>query len=50
MRPFSNNELEKATDGFKEELDRGSFGAVYKGSISEANTIVAIKRLEKIME
>ncbi|KAK4842812.1 hypothetical protein QYF36_000428 [Acer negundo] len=31
MRCFTYKELEEATDGFKEELGRGSFGIVYKG-------------------
>ncbi|XP_050241119.1 G-type lectin S-receptor-like serine/threonine-protein kinase LECRK1 [Quercus robur] len=50
LRSFSNSELEKATDDFKEELGRGSFGAVYKGTISEGNKAIAVKRLEKVVE
>jgi hypothetical protein len=30
---LSYKELQKATDGFKEELGRGAFGIVYKGAI-----------------
>jgi hypothetical protein len=30
LRLFSYNELRRATNGFKEELGKGSFGAVYK--------------------
>jgi hypothetical protein len=30
LRLFSYNELKRATNGFKEELGKGSFGAVYK--------------------
>ncbi|KAJ9703997.1 hypothetical protein PVL29_005328 [Vitis rotundifolia] len=50
LRSFSVDELEKATDGFKEELGRGHFGAVYKGAISEGNKVVAVKRLEVVEE
>jgi hypothetical protein len=50
LRPYSYNELEKATDGFKEELGKGSFGVVYKGTISGGNKTIAVKRLEKIVE
>ncbi|KAJ0098268.1 hypothetical protein Patl1_27789 [Pistacia atlantica] len=49
MRSFSYNELKKATKGFKEELGRGSFGAVYKGSFYKGEKLVAVKRLEKMM-
>jgi hypothetical protein len=50
LRSFSYNELEKATDGFKEVLGKGSFGLVYKGYVSEANKTIAVKRLEKVVE
>ena len=50
LRSFSYSELENATDDFKEELGRGSFGAVYKGSISGGNKTIAVKRLEKVVE
>ncbi|KAK9949923.1 hypothetical protein M0R45_005432 [Rubus argutus] len=51
LQSFSYTELEEATDGFKEELGRGSFGAVYKGTLSgSGNKIVAVKRLEKVVE
>ena len=46
-RSFTYSDLEKMTDGFKEELGKGSFGTVYKGIISNAQQIVAVKRLEK---
>ncbi|KAF6163642.1 hypothetical protein GIB67_036102 [Kingdonia uniflora] len=46
LRLFSYDDLEKATNGFKEELGRGSSGIVYKGVLLEVNKVVAIKRLE----
>ncbi|KAM3749792.1 hypothetical protein ACB098_05G212900 [Castanea mollissima] len=48
-RSFTYNDLEKMTDGFKEELGKGSFGTVYKGIISNVQQIVAVKRLEKLL-
>ena len=50
MRSFSYNELEQATDGFKEELGKGSFGVVYKGAMSGGNKTIAVKRLEKFVK
>ena len=50
LRSFSYNDLEKATDGFREELGRGPFGAVYKGTIAQGNQTIAVKRLEKVVE
>ncbi|VVA39364.1 PREDICTED: G-type lectin S-receptor [Prunus dulcis] len=50
LQSFSYTELENATHGFKEELGRGTFGAVYKGTLSPSNKIVAVKRLEKVVE
>ncbi|KAL6227917.1 hypothetical protein ACLB2K_001871 [Fragaria x ananassa] len=52
LQSFSYIELERATDGFKEELGRGTFGAVYKGTLSgtASNKTVAVKRLEKVVE
>ncbi|KAJ6366350.1 hypothetical protein OIU77_002852 [Salix suchowensis] len=47
LRSFSYDEIEKATNGFREELGRGSVGAVYKGKINGGEKTVAIKRLEK---
>ncbi|PIN21618.1 Serine/threonine protein kinase [Handroanthus impetiginosus] len=48
LRLYSYKELKEATKGFKEELGKGSFGAVYKGTISEK--LVAVKRLQKLVE
>ncbi|KAL3728896.1 hypothetical protein ACJRO7_033476 [Eucalyptus globulus] len=49
LRSFSYKELKRATNGFKEELGKGSFGAVYKGSLSRGKRIIAVKRLEKVI-
>ncbi|GMI90364.1 hypothetical protein like AT5G24080 [Hibiscus trionum] len=44
---FTYSELEKATNGFEEELGRGAFGIVYKGDLpSEPRKSVAVKKLD----
>ncbi|KAI3804389.1 hypothetical protein L1987_25885 [Smallanthus sonchifolius] len=50
LRSFSFDELQKATDGFKEVIGRNSNGEVYKGFISEGKKAVSVKRLEKMFE
>ncbi|GMN49693.1 hypothetical protein TIFTF001_018854 [Ficus carica] len=52
LQSYSYEELERATDGFREELGRGSFGAVYKGTTSSGDNkkTIAVKRLEKVVE
>ncbi|KAF5942722.1 hypothetical protein HYC85_020364 [Camellia sinensis] len=53
LRSFSYNELEEATQGFREEMGKGSFGTVYKGTLLSGGgnkNIVAVKRLENIVE
>ncbi|PSS19589.1 G-type lectin S-receptor-like serine/threonine-protein kinase [Actinidia chinensis var. chinensis] len=50
LQLFSYNELRKATNGFKEELGKGSFGSVYKGTLCKGKKIIAVKRLEKVVE
>jgi hypothetical protein len=49
LRSFTYSELEKVTDGFKEEVGRGSFGAVFKGTMSNGQKVIAVKRLEKVL-
>ncbi|KAJ9554111.1 hypothetical protein OSB04_018156 [Centaurea solstitialis] len=46
-RAFSYGELEGITDGFIEELGRGSFGIVYKGVIDGSNKAIAVKKLKE---
>lgn len=51
LRSFKYRELEGATDNFKKELGRGSFGTVYKG-VLVAGYIkdVAVKKLDKFLK
>ncbi|XP_020239171.1 L-type lectin-domain containing receptor kinase S.4 [Cajanus cajan] len=44
---YSYQELKKATKGFKDKelLGRGGFGSVYKGTLPNSNTLVAVKRI-----
>ncbi|RWR77825.1 Protein kinase domain-containing protein [Cinnamomum micranthum f. kanehirae] len=49
LRSFTYMELEEMTDGFKEELGRGAFATVYKGTLTTDQIIpVAVKKLEKM--
>ncbi|CAK8563407.1 unnamed protein product [Lathyrus sativus] len=50
LRRFSYNELKRATNQFKEELGKGSFGSVYKGTLNKGKRLIAVKRLEKVVE
>ena len=53
LRPYTFSELEKATNGFKDQVGKGAFGTVFKGVILSdswrTNTVVAIKRLERVI-
>ncbi|XP_062149146.1 G-type lectin S-receptor-like serine/threonine-protein kinase LECRK3 [Alnus glutinosa] len=49
LRSFTYSELEKVTDGFREEVGRGAFGAVFKGTMLNCQKVVAVKRLEKVL-
>ncbi|KAL2331070.1 hypothetical protein Fmac_018651 [Flemingia macrophylla] len=46
LRNFTFKELIQATSNFREELGRGSFSIVYKGTIQMTN--VAVKKLDKL--
>ncbi|XXG46254.1 hypothetical protein AAC387_Pa02g1147 [Persea americana] len=47
---FTFKELEQATNGFKEELDRGPFGAIYKGAlVLESRHLIAVKMLDTVV-
>ncbi|KAJ0084579.1 hypothetical protein Patl1_29853 [Pistacia atlantica] len=51
LRRFTYEELEEATDGFKEELGKGAFGIVYKGLIQMSSvTPVAVKKLNTLVQ
>ncbi|KAF3675346.1 hypothetical protein FXO38_04792 [Capsicum annuum] len=50
LRTCSYRELKHATDGFKEELEKDAFGPVYKGSFDKGRNLVAVKRLEKVVD
>ncbi|MBA0735868.1 hypothetical protein Gogos_019671, partial [Gossypium gossypioides] len=46
LETFTYSELEKATNGFKDELGHGAFGTVYKGDL--ATEPAAVKKLDKM--
>ncbi|KAD5803508.1 hypothetical protein E3N88_14868 [Mikania micrantha] len=48
LRRFTYQELVKATDEFKSELDKGAFGIVYKGIVG--TKYVAVKKLESLVQ
>ncbi|EOY32490.1 Receptor protein kinase 1 [Theobroma cacao] len=53
LRHFAFMELEEVTNGFKEELGRGSFGIVYKGLIQNDPadpTAIAVKKLDGVVQ
>ncbi|XP_058221117.1 putative receptor protein kinase ZmPK1 [Rhododendron vialii] len=49
FRKFSFSEIKKATRGFKEEIGRGGYGVVYKGTLLD-DRVAAIKRLNDAKE
>ncbi|KAK3042291.1 hypothetical protein RJ639_001886 [Escallonia herrerae] len=51
LRCFTHRELLHATNGFEEELGRGSFGIVYKGVVEMgSSSLVEVKRLDRIQD
>ncbi|XP_062083925.1 G-type lectin S-receptor-like serine/threonine-protein kinase LECRK3 [Humulus lupulus] len=52
LQTFTYAKLEKATNGFKELLGRGSFAGVFKGVLSFDNCecLVAVKKLEHMVK
>ncbi|KAG6787638.1 hypothetical protein POTOM_003681 [Populus tomentosa] len=53
LRCLTYKELEDATNGFDEELGRGSFGIVYKGVIETGSTVpisIAVKKLDRLVK
>ena len=46
IREFSENELSRATNGYKERVGKGAFGTVFKGTLQ--HTTVAIKVLDPV--
>ncbi|XP_017982184.1 PREDICTED: G-type lectin S-receptor-like serine/threonine-protein kinase LECRK3 [Theobroma cacao] len=50
LRCFTYNELQKATNGFKEELGKGAFSTVYKGVLALDDKIfIAVKKLNNMV-
>ncbi|GMN58328.1 hypothetical protein TIFTF001_027433 [Ficus carica] len=49
LRSFSYRVLELATNGFVEQLGRGAFGTVFKGTLPNGQRAIAVKRLEKLV-
>ncbi|KAL3527995.1 hypothetical protein ACH5RR_012651 [Cinchona calisaya] len=50
LQTYTYKELKKGTNNFTQELGKGSFGAVYKGSLDRARNFVAVKELQKMVE
>ncbi|KAK4265183.1 hypothetical protein QN277_026268 [Acacia crassicarpa] len=46
LRTFAFDELVNSTGNFTEEIGRGSFGVVYKGTLQGNNRRVAVKKLD----
>ncbi|XP_042493225.1 G-type lectin S-receptor-like serine/threonine-protein kinase LECRK3 [Macadamia integrifolia] len=50
LRSFTYGELEKITEGFKEVVGRGAFSTVFKGTLSNGMRIIAVKKLDKVLD
>ncbi|XP_028803720.1 G-type lectin S-receptor-like serine/threonine-protein kinase LECRK1 [Neltuma alba] len=50
LRTFAFDELVNATGNFTEDIGRGSFGVVYKGTIGESNRRIAVKKLDIVID
>ncbi|XP_047961569.1 G-type lectin S-receptor-like serine/threonine-protein kinase LECRK3 [Salvia hispanica] len=51
IRCFSFKELEEATNGFSQELGKGAYSTVYKGSLIDENgKMIAVKKLTKMAD
>ncbi|CAO2163843.1 unnamed protein product [Urochloa humidicola] len=50
LRSYRYQELEHATCSFREPLGRGAFGTVFRGSLHNGQTSIAVKRLDKVVE
>lgn len=48
LKAFSYSELEHATNGLTDQLGRGAFGTVFRGTLPNGQRAVAVKRLEKV--
>ncbi|KAF8018567.1 hypothetical protein BT93_H3449 [Corymbia citriodora subsp. variegata] len=47
-RSYTYEELKRVTKDFAEEIGKGAFGTVYKGTLLNGLEVVAIKKLEKV--
>ena len=51
LHSFTYEALKEATRGFSEELGRGSFGIVYKGTLESGSyNVVAVKKLDRLAQ
>ncbi|XP_072977399.1 G-type lectin S-receptor-like serine/threonine-protein kinase LECRK4 [Typha angustifolia] len=51
LNAYTYNDIEKATESFKEELGRGACAIVYKGVMAlESRSFIAVKKLDKVVK
>lgn len=50
LKSFTYEELKSATNNFRDSIGRGAYGTVFRGIISNGRRIVAIKRLERVVD